>query len=257
MVFLKRTAFLVGIAAGQQQDLEDFISGQIDYINSLSLNLWIVFCAVMVIMSQVGYMMKETGTIKMKNNSVILLKTILVISISSLTFFVGGFGLAMEAAGGLFGQQYFFGFNYSEEEYTKFIFYLALCVKNSVIATGSIGERIEIDRYIFFSFLTSGFIFPLGLAWCWNDGWLQNLGFKDYGGVAIVHVMGGMSGLIGTYLIGPRIGLFHLEKDLNYIYSDENLIEQVRIEEERSDESSEYESEEEVMPKASSLPNEI
>jgi len=59
--------------------------------------LWIVFCTVMVILSQVGYMMKETGTIKMKNNSVILLKTILVISISSLTFFVGGFGLSMES----------------------------------------------------------------------------------------------------------------------------------------------------------------
>jgi len=58
---------------------------------------------VMVLLSQVGYMMKETGTIKMKNNSVILLKTILVISISSLTFFVGGFGLAMEAGGGLLG----------------------------------------------------------------------------------------------------------------------------------------------------------
>jgi ammonia channel protein AmtB len=48
-------------------------------------------------------MMKETGTIKMKNNSVILLKTILVISVSSLTFFIGGFGLSMEAMGGLFG----------------------------------------------------------------------------------------------------------------------------------------------------------
>jgi len=113
---------------------------------------------------------------------------------------------------------------------------LALCVKNSVIATGSIGERIEIDRYIFFSFLTSGFIFPLGLAWCWNDGWLQNMGFIDYGGVAIVHVMGGLSGLIGTYLIGPRIGLFHLDKELNYIHSDEPLIEQLEKEKEMEQE---------------------
>jgi len=101
---------------------------------------------------------------------------------------------------------------------------LALCIKNSVIATGSIGERIEIDRYIFFSFLTSGFIFPLGLAWCWNDGWLQNLGFIDYGGVAIVHVMGGLSGYIGTYLIGPRIGLFHADKSMIYIMDDEELL---------------------------------
>ena len=67
----------------------------------------------------------------------------------------------------------------------------------SVIATGSIGERIEIDRNIFFSFLNSSVIFPLGLAWCWNDGWIQNSGFIDYGGVSIVHVMGGLSGFVG------------------------------------------------------------
>ena len=109
---------------------------------------------------------------------------------------------------------------------------MALCIKNSVIATGSIGERIEIDRYIFFSFLTSGFIVPLGLAWCWNDGWLQNMGFIDYGGCAIVHVMGGLSGLIGTYLIGPRIGLFHSDSELNYIHSDEELIEKLKWEKE-------------------------
>ena len=72
-------------------------------LDVLLKNIWILICAVMVILSQVGYMMKETGTIKMKNNSVILLKTILVISISSLTFFIGGFGLSMDANGGLFG----------------------------------------------------------------------------------------------------------------------------------------------------------
>lgn len=62
--------------------------------------------------------------------------------------------------------------NYDQDDYTKFIYFFALCVKMSVIATGSIGERVEIDRYIFFAFLTSGFIFPLGLAWCYSDGWL-------------------------------------------------------------------------------------
>jgi len=121
----------------------------------------------------------------------------------------------------------FFGLNYTNLDYTKFIYFLALCVKNSVIATGSIGERIEIDRYIFFSFLTSAFIFPLGLAWCWNDGWLQNMGFIDYGGVAIVHIMGGLSGYIGTYLIGPRIGLFRDDKELSYINDDNELLEQI------------------------------
>ena len=82
---------------------EDVIQSEMNDLDVLVKNLWVVLCSVMVLLSQVGYMMKETGTIKMKNNSVILLKTILVISISSLTFFIVGFGLAMEAGGGLLG----------------------------------------------------------------------------------------------------------------------------------------------------------
>ena len=48
-------------------------------------------------------MMKETGSIKMRFNSVILLKTTLVIATSSLTFFIVGFGFSINAKGGILG----------------------------------------------------------------------------------------------------------------------------------------------------------
>ena len=178
-------------------------------------------------------MMRETGSIKMENNSTILLKTILVISVSSLCFFFVGYGLGSDANGGLLGQANFAGTDYNFGDYCRFIYFLSLCVKMSVIATGSIGERVEIDRYIFFSFLTSGFIFPLGLAWCWNDGWLQNIGFLDFGGVALVHVMGGLAGCMGTIMIGPRIGLFYTDKKLSFILDDEKFLKERLIQEER------------------------
>jgi len=92
----------------------------------------------------------------------------------------------------------------------------------SVIATGSISERTPINNYIFFSLVNSSLIFPIGLAWCWNDGWLQNLGFIDVGGAGLVHIMGGVAGFIGTLLIGPRIGLFQQHQGLKYIL-DENM----------------------------------
>ena len=104
-----------------------------------------------------------------------------------------------------------------------FIYYLSLCVMMAQIATCSIAERTNIDNYLFFSFINSGFIFPVGLAWCWNDGWLQNLGFIDYGGASFVHTMGGLAGFIGTYLIGPREGLFKRDEKLAYILDDNFL----------------------------------
>ena len=93
----------------------------------------------------------------------------------------------------------------------------------ATIATCSLAERTNTDTYIFFSFVTSGFIFPVGLAWCWNDGWLVNYGFIDYGGAGIVHIMGGLAGFIGTFLMGPRVGLFRGDERLQFILDDELL----------------------------------
>lgn len=71
--------------------------------------VWVTVVMIMIILAQAGFMMKETGSIKMRHNSVILLKTILVIAMSSLTFFVVGFGFCINAKGGLMGQDNFIG----------------------------------------------------------------------------------------------------------------------------------------------------
>ena len=50
------------------------------------------------------------------------------------------------------------------------------------------------------------------------------LGFKDYGDISIVHVIGGLSGFVGTYIIGPQIGLFKAYKTLSYILEDDSYL---------------------------------
>ena len=89
------------------------ISKRITTLSEILDTVWVVICGVMVILSQVGFMMKETGSIKMKQNSVILLKTILVVAMSSLTFFTVGFGFSIKAQGGVLGQDNFIGMNYT------------------------------------------------------------------------------------------------------------------------------------------------
>ena len=103
----------------------------VERINNLAEILdtvWVVVVVIMIILAQAGFMMKETGSIKMKHNSVILLKTILVIAMSSLTFFIVGFGFSIKAAGGLMGQDNFIGMKYTYQDYTMFVYYLSLCV---------------------------------------------------------------------------------------------------------------------------------
>ena len=123
------------------------------------------------------------------------------------------------------GQVNFFGIHYEYSDYTKWIYYYTLCVMQATISTGSIAERTRTDTYLFYTFLNSSLIFPLALAWCWEDGWLASYGFQDYAGAGIVHLTGGMTGFIGTYLCGARIGLFNKDGQINYILCKENFIE--------------------------------
>ena len=176
-------------------------------------------------------MMVEIGTIKRTNNTDLFLKSIIVMAVSSLTFFLFGYGLATDAEGGLLGQTHFAGLSYQYHDYAKWLYYYSLCVTMAQIATGSIAERTSLDTYFFFTFLTSALIFPLALAWCWEDGWLQNMGFADFAGAGIVHLTGGITGFIGTYLCGPRIGIFSMDHNYKYILNDENFVEQVSSEE--------------------------
>jgi Amt family ammonium transporter len=66
-----------------------------------------------------------------------------------------------------------------------------------------------------FSVLMTGFIYPVVVGWCWGGGWLGDgsdagLGFHDFAGTGIVHMVGGMAGFVGAMTTGARYGL---EKD--------------------------------------------
>ena len=48
--------------------------------------------------------------------------------------------------------------------------------------------------------------------WIWGGGWLSQLGFHDFAGSCAIHMVGGISALIGAKILGPRIGKFDTDK---------------------------------------------
>ncbi len=67
-----------------------------------------------------------------------------------------------------------------------------------------------IFSYLILSLCTSALIYPVVVHWSWNDeGWLKLLGYHDFAGDGTVHILGGLSGLIATMFLGPRIGRFY------------------------------------------------
>ena len=90
----------------------------------------------------------------------------------------------------------------------KWVFQYSYCSITTTIVSGSLAERTYIDTYIVFAFLISGILYPITASWVWGGGWLSTIGFRDFAGAGVVHLIGGFSGLIGTIILGPRIGIF-------------------------------------------------
>jgi len=61
---------------------------------------------------------------------------------------------------------------------------------------------------MFFALLITGFVYPVAAAWIWGGGWLKVLGFRDFAGAGVVHLLGGVCGMVGTIILGPRLGVF-------------------------------------------------
>ena len=69
-------------------------------------------------------------------------------------------------------------------------------------------EKSKFLSYCIYSGVISALIYPIEAHWIWGGGWLSQLGFHDFAGSCAIHMVGGISALIGAKLLGPRIGKF-------------------------------------------------
>lgn len=150
----------------------------------------------------------EVGSIHPKNKANILIKNLLDTFIGALAFYALGFAFANGGVGGLVGGGKFFCRGLTPDDALKWLFQFSFCSTSATIVSGSLAERTYIDTYIVFSFLMGSIVYPVASSWVWGGGWLQELGFIDFAGCAVVHELGGFGGFIGTIILGPRIGFY-------------------------------------------------
>ncbi|MDO5575459.1 MAG: ammonium transporter family protein, partial [Fibrobacter sp.] len=82
------------------------------------------------------------------------------------------------------------------------------------IVSGAMAERTKFSSYLIYSCIINAIVYPIEAGWVWNaQGWLCKLGFIDFAGSAAIHMVGGISALIGAVTLGPRIGKYSRGKD--------------------------------------------
>lgn len=91
---------------------------------------------------------------------------------------------------------------------TTFVFNLVFCATTATIVSGAMAERTKFSAYCIYSAAISLFIYPIEAHWIWGGGWLSSLGFHDYAGSCAIHMVGGISALVGAIFLGPRIGKY-------------------------------------------------
>ncbi|KAF0980265.1 hypothetical protein FDP41_013479 [Naegleria fowleri] len=185
---------------------------------------WTLINGALVMFMQAGFAFLEAGSIRSKNVANILLKIVMSVAISTMAWFCIGYGFAYgdnqltDTRNGFFGNSGFFLLGGDEPQHV-FFFQWAFAAVASSIVSGAVAERMNLSAFFMCSFIMTAFIYAPVAHWIWSSaGWLSgfnktmfrvgNVGVTDYAGGIVVHLVGGVCGLVGSIMVGPRIGRF-------------------------------------------------
>ena len=185
----------------------------LEVINGQVFGVWFLIGAALVFWMQAGFAMVETGFTRAKNSGNIIMKNLMDFCIGTVMFIIIGFSLLLgEDVLGLIGKHGFDIFTaYADFDWSSFVFNLVFCATTATIVSGAMAERTKFLSYCIYSGVISALIYPIEAHWIWGGGWLAQIGFHDFAGSCAIHMVGGISALIGAKILGPRIGKF--EKD--------------------------------------------
>ena len=184
------------------------------FISDNIFGVWFLMGAALVFWMQAGFAMVEAGFTRAKNTGNILMKNLMDFCIGTVVFILIGFSLLLgEDLAGFIGKPGFDIFTaYADFDFSNFVFNLVFCATTATIVSGAMAERTKFLSYCIYSGVISALIYPIEAHWIWGGGWLAQLGFHDFAGSCAIHMVGGISALIGAAFLGPRIGKFTKDK---------------------------------------------
>jgi Amt family ammonium transporter len=180
-------------------------------------NIWVLIAAILVIFMQAGFALVEAGLTRAKSVANIMMKNLMDFAVGVLVFAAVGFAFAFGEGNGFIGTE---GWFLNSETFsagwlnlslpTFFIFQVAFAATAATIVSGAMAERTKFKAYFIYSALITAIVYPIIVHWVWGGGWLSTLGtpYHDFAGSGVVHTTGGIAALVGTAILGPRIGKY-------------------------------------------------
>ena len=210
-----------------------------------SLNLaWVLLCGFLVMFMQAGFAMVETGFTRARSAAHTMAMNLVVYPVGVLGFWAIGYGLMMGGvngwptlgpagpghevalalggkAWGIFGAARFALVTVANDpaHLAMFLFAVVFMDTAATIPTGAMAERWRFNAFLVYGLFMSTLLYPLYGNWVWGGGWLSQLGVNlslghghvDFAGSSVVHMTGGLTGLAGAIVLGPRLGRFRAD----------------------------------------------
>lgn len=172
-------------------------------------DLWLLTSTALVLFMQSGFLLLEAGSVRRKNSVNVAMKNFVVEILTTCTYFAIGYAI-------MFGPSWrgVIGFSapaladLDQGKVLHFLFQMVFCSTSATIVSGAVAERLRFLPFLLATAFMSSFLYPVYGHWVWSDGWLARLGYHDFAGSSVVHIMGAGVGLAGIVLLGPRKGRF-------------------------------------------------
>lgn len=163
-----------------------------------------------ILLFQLGYFLFEYGSVRKKNASTVLIKTIMIFVLACFATYTFGYAFA-------YGKNYFIGTTYyftsfsvqdnetEKNEIRWSLFFLTTSMTAQLACSGLV-ERTMMLVPISFSVLVSLIVYPFVVGWTLGDGFMSRLGLVDFSGCASIHLVAGFCSVFAAVAVKPRLG---------------------------------------------------
>ncbi|WP_135827361.1 ammonium transporter [Halorussus halobius] len=191
--------------------------------------VWVLVVSFLIFFMQPGFALLEAGQVRAKNVGNVLTKNMTDWALGVLVYFVVGAGIAsvvgMLTSGASFDLMEAFAYigDPGSTGWINWVFGAVFAMTAATIVSGAVAERMDFRAYVLFAAMMTGLIYPVvqGLTWGGgllalaeepvNNGYIADVlgvGYLDFAGATVVHMCGGIAGLVAAKMVGPRKGRF-------------------------------------------------
>ncbi|WP_363464768.1 ammonium transporter [Halogeometricum borinquense] len=184
-------------------------------------NVWMLVVTFLIFFMQPGFALLEAGQVRAKNVGNVLMKNMTDWILGTLIYFVVGAAIATIVGGltspGPVSISAAFAYVNDPTAWISWLFGAVFAMTAATIVSGAVAERMEFNAYVLFTVLMTAIIYPVVVGFTWGGGLLSSggylgnvlgAGYLDFAGATVVHMCGGVAGLVAAKMVGARKGRY-------------------------------------------------